>query len=276
MIQKLDSEIKKYKNEIFKIKKQADLETKKINKEHNELNKQADEIRKKLGIPVEKTEKKEVKLKSCRKTKTSKKKEINKDLNKKINKISKFIKKEADKITKKEDVKGEENTILDEIKKWGIYIKSNNEELAKNLTKKYEEYKKSLVPEDKKEIHWGYICDGCGMAPIKGVRYHCQDCEDFDFCEKCHLEKKDSHNHKFLSVEKSVQQFPKKDLRHPRILDDKNTHRFVTCDGCGIHPIVGVRYKCAVCPNFDFCEKCEEKLNEQHQHPFIKIYKPEF
>ena len=83
---------------------------------------------------MEKIEKKEVKLKSCLKTKTSKKKErgslkkeVNQDLNIKINKKSKFIKKEADKIKKNEDVKGEENTIFDEIKKWGIYIKSNNE-----------------------------------------------------------------------------------------------------------------------------------------------------
>ena len=49
-------------------------------------------------------------------------------------------------------------------------------------------------------------------------------------------------------------------MGHPRILAEKNTHRFVTCYGCGIHLIVGVRYKCAVCPNFDFCEKMWRKI----------------
>ena len=56
----------------------------------------------------------------------------------------------------------------------------------------------------------------------------------------------------------------------------KAIHPFVTCDGCGKHPIVGVRYKCAVCNDFDYCEECEVKYCEsQHCHPFIKISKPE-
>jgi len=47
----------------------------------------------------------------------------------------------------------------------------------------------------------------------------------------------------------------------------------VTCDGCQKKPIVGIRYKCAVCYDFDFCEECEEKID--HPHPFLKIRKPE-
>lgn len=46
-------------------------------------------------------------------------------------------------------------------------------------------------------------------------------------------------------------------------------HERVACDGCGVHPIVGVRYKCSVCKNFDFCEKCEE--SKDHPHAFLKI-----
>ena len=45
------------------------------------------------------------------------------------------------------------------------------------------------------------------------------------------------------------------------------------CDGCGVTPIMGIRYKCSVCKNFDFCEMCEERV--PHEHPFIKITKPE-
>lgn len=45
-------------------------------------------------------------------------------------------------------------------------------------------------------------------------------------------------------------------------------HSNFTCDGCGVHPIVGVRYNCTVCRNFDFCETCEAKT--EHAHPFIK------
>ena len=50
-------------------------------------------------------------------------------------------------------------------------------------------------------------------------------------------------------------------------------HNRVECDGCGVAPIVGVRYKCSVCKNFDFCQMCEERRG--HEHAFLKIYKPE-
>ena len=52
-------------------------------------------------------------------------------------------------------------------------------------------------------------------------------------------------------------------------------HYCVRCDGCKCFPIRGIRYKCAVCNNFDYCEACEEKFSNVHQHPFIKINKPD-
>ncbi|KAG2461731.1 ZZZ3 protein, partial [Polypterus senegalus] len=36
--------------------------------------------------------------------------------------------------------------------------------------------------------HFGYKCDGCGVDPIQGVRWHCQDCPQencVDFCDNC-------------------------------------------------------------------------------------------
>ena len=40
-------------------------------------------------------------------------------------------------------------------------------------------------------------------------------------------------------------------------------------------PIVGNRFKCSICNEFDYCEKCEEKLADKHGHPFLKIYNPD-
>lgn len=51
------------------------------------------------------------------------------------------------------------------------------------------------------------------------------------------------------------------------------THRHVTCDGCQVYPILGARYKCAVCADFDLCENCE--ATSTHVHPFLKIKSPE-
>jgi len=48
-----------------------------------------------------------------------------------------------------------------------------------------------------------------------------------------------------------------------------NIHRFVKCDGCGVKPIVGTRYKCSICDDFDYCEKCE--ATKEHAHPFLKM-----
>jgi hypothetical protein len=33
-----------------------------------------------------------------------------------------------------------------------------------------------------------------------------------------------------------------------------------------------VRYKCAICANFDLCSNCEK--NTDHPHPFLKINHP--
>ena len=46
-------------------------------------------------------------------------------------------------------------------------------------------------------------------------------------------------------------------------------HSRVICDGCGMNPIVGIRYKCYISPDFDFCENCEATV--PHPYPFIKI-----
>lgn len=34
--------------------------------------------------------------------------------------------------------------------------------------------------------HTGITCDGCGMGPIVGYRYHCRDCANHDVCETCY------------------------------------------------------------------------------------------
>ena len=52
-------------------------------------------------------------------------------------------------------------------------------------------------------------------------------------------------------------------------------HKNVKCDICKKYPITGIRYKCTVCHNYDFCEECEKKFGEEHNHPLLKIRKPE-
>jgi len=41
-------------------------------------------------------------------------------------------------------------------------------------------------------------------------------------------------------------------------MKQKNVHWGITCDACSAHPIVGNRYKCKTCNDFDLCEECKE------------------
>eukprot|EP00026_Physarum_polycephalum_P005779 Phypoly_transcript_05817.p1 GENE.Phypoly_transcript_05817~~Phypoly_transcript_05817.p1 ORF type:complete len:560 (-),score=133.88 Phypoly_transcript_05817:71-1750(-) len=52
-------------------------------------------------------------------------------------------------------------------------------------------------------------------------------------------------------------------------------HEGVTCDGCQ-GSVVGIRYKCSVCWDYDLCESCEAKGAAVHDisHPLIKIATP--
>ena len=34
-------------------------------------------------------------------------------------------------------------------------------------------------------VHENFVCDGCGMTPIKGIRYMCSVCPNYDICENC-------------------------------------------------------------------------------------------
>jgi len=49
-------------------------------------------------------------------------------------------------------------------------------------------------------------------------------------------------------------------------------HFSVACDGCETNPIKGIRYKCSVCKDFDYCGVCEERF--EHPHAFLKIRNP--
>jgi ribosomal protein L44E len=52
---------------------------------------------------------------------------------------------------------------------------------------------------------------------------------------------------------------------------DPKIHEGVKCKGCNVSPIVGVRFSCMGCEDFDLCEKCE--ATTEHEHDFIKMKK---
>jgi len=65
------------------------------------------------------------------------------------------------------------------------------------------EKKMVKTSENKKENHYEHTyvrCDGCNIKPIKGNRYLCSICDDFDYCEKCEESFKETHCHPFIKI----------------------------------------------------------------------------
>jgi len=52
-------------------------------------------------------------------------------------------------------------------------------------------------------------------------------------------------------------------------------HHGVVCDGCGMKPIVGPRYKCTVWHDYDLCSACETTGMHPVQHPLLKMRRPQ-
>jgi len=71
----------------------------------------------------------------------------------------------------------------------------------------------------------------------------------------------------FESEEQSVQEAANQEESK----EQQVVHEGIECDSCGVCPIKGIRYKCAVRKDYDLCAKCEENL--EHPYPFLKIRK---
>jgi len=119
-------------------------------------------------------------------------------------------------------------------------------------------------------VHEGVTCDGCNQVPIVGARFKCTVCHDYDLCEKC--EAKGTHDpaHPLVKMLKprtcpygAGRRFWRGN--HQAAQEGQATHFGVACDGCGQSPIVGNRFKCTTCPNYDLCDACNTKgVHKEH------------
>lgn len=49
-------------------------------------------------------------------------------------------------------------------------------------------------------VHRGCQCNSCGTVPIRGIRYRCSNCADFDLCEACEAQGMHNKTHIFYKV----------------------------------------------------------------------------
>ncbi|THZ00102.1 hypothetical protein D6C95_04395 [Aureobasidium pullulans] len=129
----------------------------------------------------------------------------------------------------------------------------------------------ALLPAGRNFRHTA-ICDGCDKM-IHGVRHKCFDCPDFDYCGECHQNARHTHpRHRFAAIYEHFKGRPASSV----------SHHGIYCDGplCKGKPhqsyIQGVRYKCVVCHDTDFCQNCEALPTTHHNktHPLVKFKTP--
>ncbi|KAG8852806.1 hypothetical protein FRB96_008494 [Tulasnella sp. 330] len=151
-------------------------------------------------------------------------------------------------------------------------------------------------------IHRGVVCDHCGST-VKGIRYKCQVCRDFDLCEACMGENNHGgvvhtahfdEEHAFTPItapqrrrrflETLAASRVRRHIRNQTAaavptadgtpLDARPIHR-AYCDVCE-KTIVGSRHKCLDCRDYDMCDECIVSKRDKHdaKHQFLELKEP--
>lgn len=117
--------------------------------------------------------------------------------------------------------------------------------------------------------HKHISCDGC-LTGIRGMRYKCENCADYDLCGSClpllHSSNLHPSSHTFRAMLHTG-------LKERIRIDDATDRHHATCDLCS-QSIVGVRWKCLNCPDWDCCASCSVTVGDTHPgHSFVKLNK---
>ncbi|XP_071832984.1 uncharacterized protein [Apostichopus japonicus] len=90
-------------------------------------------------------------------------------------------------------------------------------------------------------------CDGCLRGSILGDRFRCTECQRYNLCRSCKMEG--------LHPDHAFTTFSGIERRHQ-----------YKCDGCKESPIIGTRFRCWTCLQFNLCEICKDRnIHSDHQ-----------
>ena len=125
-------------------------------------------------------------------------------------------------------------------------------------------------------------CDLCSQR-IRGIRYRCSMCADYDNCRTCFLQDGNGSatytsgidhpkDHVFIAIKasqiESTSMYP---TIRGRYQSHNNTSK--SCAHCLNDNIIGYVYQCVQC-QLDFCESCESKGVHDPMHIRLKIPAP--
>lgn len=117
--------------------------------------------------------------------------------------------------------------------------------------------KKNPPSLDEQLMYNASFCNHCN-EPITGLGFKCSRCFDYDLCNSCRR-RGIHYEHKVDAFFSTI----KKNQLH--------IHKGIMCNVCS-RPVIGIRYKCNVCVNFNMCYKCENQ-GYHSKHPLIRITK---
>ena len=104
------------------------------------------------------------------------------------------------------------------------------------------------------EVHFGLGCDGCKKSPMVADCYMCIDNKVYGkLCRKC--------------KEKCVPKLIHKNIGQGAPLPNIKINQTIACDGCNnAEPIIGPRFKCDTCADYDLCGECMKKdIHYEHK-----------
>ncbi|KAJ5624671.1 Zinc finger ZZ-type [Penicillium lagena] len=117
-----------------------------------------------------------------------------------------------------------------------------------------------------------HICNGCCRENDGRSMVRCAQCEDYDLCLRCLLRNKHGHHPAHAFKLGSDRDFCLKNLITSRCAPGRLFKHAAVCDGCEKR-IIGIRHKCMICPDWDYCQDCVSSASQNHpDHRFVPIY----
>ncbi|CAG8696247.1 9772_t:CDS:2, partial [Rhizophagus irregularis] len=115
-------------------------------------------------------------------------------------------------------------------------------------------------------LHYGIRCDCCNYT-VRGMRWKCTTCEDYDLCQTCKTKSR-IHHHPDDHVFKLI---PHSDSSNyaPQFA----VHYGIVCKYCD-KTIHGMRWKCTFCEDCNLCQDCKSKSQSIHNHPNNHAFQP--
>lgn len=145
---------------------------------------------------------------------------------------------------------------------------------------------------DENEDAHRVACNGCHNLRILSDRYKCLQCENYNLCGSCFEKRRETRDHRsghtFAHFKIPMELFGEPITKaNEEVTLTKFRERFarvehtdVTCKGCQIKPIIGIRFKCDTCHDYDLCFDCMEKqvVTDEHdtKHPLVVVGKDRF